>query len=633
MLQKMREHTQGWWAIALAIILGLAFALFGIQYYLEGGSDQQAVAKVNGVSITEQAYNTLYQRLRNDYLISTKQTFLSDEKQAELKQFALSQLIERSLLAESAFDNAFTISGNQLSAVVQSLPIFQVNGQFSPSLFQNVIINNYPSEQAFFNELRQNIAVIQEQTAILSTGIALPDEINRAWELEMQTRDTAFLIIPHERFQNVQISAEQIQQYYQANAAAFMTPETLSIDYIQLTANDLKKSLDVSEQEIQQYYQDNSASFMTPVRFKIATIVLNVPEGASASELENIKKKVARVQSQLAKGDNFSKLAQIYSQAAIKTDDANKLQWQTKDDLDAVVFEVANRLDAGQSSAAFQTAKGYEVIKVVAKEPAQQKTLAQVHDEIKQRLIAQKKQTAFADASEKLTNLTYTNADSLQPAASALGVKVQTSEPFTKQGTKTGITANPKVITTAFSDNVLKQKNNSDAIQLDENTLLVLRVHQYMPAHEKPLNQVQPQIEAILKTQAQQKQAQTLGQNMITAMKNGANPAADAASNQLSWQQAPQLTRQTTKIDPAIILAAFNLALPHKIPQITGVNLKNGDYAVVMVSRVTPGDIKKLTPAQMNILQQQIANNDGQLFYEVYKADLLARAKIKNYLK
>ena len=103
MLQNLREHAQGWIASVIAGILCLAFAMWGIQYYLVGNNNHNAIAKVNGEEITQEQFNSAYKLLRQQLNLGAESANSLDQaQQAQLKAAALQELVSQVALADAA---------------------------------------------------------------------------------------------------------------------------------------------------------------------------------------------------------------------------------------------------------------------------------------------------------------------------------------------------------------------------------------------------------------------------------------------------------------------------------------------------------------------------------------------------
>jgi peptidyl-prolyl cis-trans isomerase D len=237
----------------------------------------------------------------------------------------------------------------------------------------------------------------------------------------------------------------------------------------------------------------------------------------------------------------------------------------------------------------------------------------------------------FFDVSEKFRNLVYEQPDSLAPAAKALGLEIRKSEWFSPAG-GSGIAANPKVVQAAFEPDVLSQARNSDAIEISADTLVAVRVAERRPAGRKPLAEVRPRIERILKQQRALEQARSLGEAALQELRAGASLEALARKHGFKFVPAKTLTRrQTAGIDPRIVESAFRAPRPEGDKPVHDlVDLGEQGYAVLAVKRVrdTSGRTDNATQQQIRAL---LGARRGADYYANYRAGLREKAEIKIY--
>lgn len=254
---------------------------------------------------------------------------------------------------------------------------------------------------------------------------------------------------------------------------------------------------------------------------------------------------------------------------------------------------------------------------------------ASVKPQVLRAVLQQKTQQAFSDQSQQLSDMTFTNPNSLQPAAKALGLTIQSTDFFTRDGTKTGLTANPKIINTAYSDDVLKQNNNSNLITLDEGKLVVLRIKNHQPMAVLPLANVKSTIVAELQQQQAQHSAVELGNKIIAQLKQGQAPEKLASQYGLKWNLVKAADRHASGVEMPVLIAAFSLPQPVVSKQLNagGAELANGDYAVVALYSVKSAVAKPIS--QQAVLQQELTAASGQTEYDLYTSQLTRKASIK----
>lgn len=263
MLQEVRERIQGWIASVIIGLLAVTFALWGIQSYIGGSAGPGKVAKVNGKEITTGELDAAYGRLRQNLQARSQNSQpLNEAAQVALKQQALQQLITMQVLSSAAKKKGYFIGATQLDNFILQMPAFQEQGNFSPQKFQQTLnILGYAPEQ-FMADLESTLLIGQIQLGTQSTAFGLPNEAQQALKLADQKRDIQYTIIPAAKFQkSAVVSDDAIKNYYQQHQDQFRVPEKVSIEYIELSVDQIAKNLQISPQESQQYYQDNLANF------------------------------------------------------------------------------------------------------------------------------------------------------------------------------------------------------------------------------------------------------------------------------------------------------------------------------------------------------------------------------------
>ncbi|RUR16178.1 peptidylprolyl isomerase [Legionella sp. km535] len=624
MLQKLNERIQGVVAWLVIILIAITFTLFGVDYYLQSHQTSNAKVVVNNEPITNQSFETNYRRTRAQQDLA--QMTASDEK--NLQNQVLNQMITNEVTLQAARKYGFEVTTDQANAAILNIPQFQVDGHFSSERYQQALSGALFTPETFQNEVRQGMLLNQQRYAFMGNSFALPDEIKRFVRLYMQTRDYDYLTVASSHFlKQIKVSGDDINAYYKAHQNEFRTPEQVTVDYITLSMHDIKSRLKISNDDVARYYEENKNNYLTPAQWKVAHILFAVPEGATLEEQEKIQKNADDAYAQLEENPKqFEHMVSTISDDKLSVADKGVLPWITAGQTDYAKV-LSDLTEEGQISAPVKTKHGLEIFKLIAYKPVTTKSLEQVSSTIKEQLLTDMAQTQYAQALEQLSDLSYQTPDTLNPVSDALKLKIQTSEPFSRLGGSDAITKNKQVINAAFSHDVLELSNNSDPIQLDNDSVVVIRVNQHIPSKKQKLADVREQIEkTIAKSQADAK-AKEVGMNLL-------NPVEDEkqkdlmTSNQLEWKSVVQSSRDSDKADTVINDLAFNLLRPESRD---GLILNNGDYVVVRLKRINDGKLSSLDKEQQESLIQQIEASYGMMDYDLYVNALLKQAKIERH--
>jgi peptidyl-prolyl cis-trans isomerase D len=248
----------------------------------------------------------------------------------------------------------------------------------------------------------------------------------------------------------------------------------------------------------------------------------------------------------------------------------------------------------------------------------------------KEALQQQKAEQAFLSASDKLLDLAYTNPHSLTKAANTLGLSVKTSEYFTKEGggSANSFTKNPKIIAAAFNTDMVKNRVNSNLIELTSGNVIVMRVKDYQPEGLASLKEVQAKIKTILR----EKQAALLAKQkvelMLTQIKNKNDFKNVVAKENLTLITKQKISRHEKNINPEILKLAFAIS-PLSMKPVLSTRLSNGDYGIVLLVKSDDMPVNKATNEIRSVLNKSYSDTYGRLEYDLYAENQLKKARIK----
>jgi peptidyl-prolyl cis-trans isomerase SurA len=169
----------------------------------------------------------------------------------------------------------------------------------------------------------------------------------------------------------------------------------------EITAN-----INISDQDVTDYYNANKASFnLVEPQIHIAQILVTGGADPNVRNLKNDKaqnddqarKKIQMLEARLRQGEDFAQLAQNYSEDPQSTPNGGDLGFIPESALEKANVELRKMvatLSPGQMSPILRTAEGYRILKVISKEPAGQRELAdpRVQQNIRETLMNRKEQ-------------------------------------------------------------------------------------------------------------------------------------------------------------------------------------------------------------------------------------------------
>ncbi|HEY9110759.1 MAG TPA: SurA N-terminal domain-containing protein [Rhodanobacteraceae bacterium] len=634
MLQAIRNLFKSWIVIAIfGVLVVVAFLFFGIEGYFSQ-SNATWVAKVDGHEISQQDFTAALNNARQQQLNQPGNTMDPAEfEKPEFKEQVLKQVINRQLLINANETFGIKVPDAVVRDQIASYPVFQVNGKFDPSTYLAWLAQQGKTAEQFQDEIRSDLATQQVPQAIVATAFSTKAEAEAFLRLQLQTRDFSYVELPAPAptEQQQQVTDAQIADYYEQHQKGFMTPEEISVDYIDLDAATMKITPDLSDKALQARYDKEKSRFVSPPQWQVSHILVKLPAKPSAAQKQAALAKAQKIEA-LAKAPaaDFAKLAEQYSDDLGSKRQGGDLGWLSKGDA-GPEFQVAlDKLKKGEISDPVLTSDGYHIIDVRDVREGHTETFAQVRDQLVQEATKDARQDTYRDVGSKLTDMIYNDPTSLKPAAQKLGLTIQTTPLFGRDGAKTGLAANPKVVKAAFSDIVLVQGNTSDPIDLGNDHMVVVHIAKHVPAAIKPLKEVSDQIKQAIVQQRVAAAAKTVADAAFAKLQDGEKLDALAQAAGQTVQQKTGVMRNAADLDPDLLKAVFEMADPARNSATRAlVPLEKGRYALVVLSAVTPGDPSKVPAEAQGFLREQMARAYGGAEFQAFLDVLRSHAKIE----
>ncbi len=577
MLDAIRNQTQGWIAKAILALITIPFALFGIDSYFNDAGSNVAIAKVNGDKISIQEYSNAIDNVRSR-LQSEGQKVDADLLQSlQLKQSVLDGLITRRLVNEEIQRANFKISDEQLSTYILGIPDFQQEGKFSEDLYQKTLAQNKLTASKFEND-RRNELLNQQAREGLGLLVSVPKSVaEHALKFAYQQREVSFAEIKTAQFiSQTKVTPEQVKAYYEKHQDKFKVPEQVKLEFVLLSAAGLVSKVQVTDAEVKQFYDENIAKFQGDEQRQASHILIGFGVTATAEDKEKAKETAANILMQLKNDPSrFEELAIKNSQdpgSATKGGDLGSFgRGAMVKPFEDTVF--AMKVD--QISDLVESEFGYHIIKLNGI-TGQSSSFDSMKPQIKAELIFQKAQIKYAELADDFSNTVYEQSGSLKPAAEKFGLQVQTS-PWMSREDGAKFFKNDKLMNQIFSDAVLKEKRNAEAVEVTPNNLVSARVLEYKPVSPRTFDEVKGGIEALLKLEQATKMATDKGMAALTALKAGNSKV------ELDWIPPVTVDRKNAQgLTDSVMKQAFKID-SSQLPAYAGYMDGNKAYTIVQL--------------------------------------------------
>lgn len=620
MLDGIRSVAQGWVGKAILALITIPFALFGIDSYLSQAGNNVAVVKVDGSEISVQEYSNALQNLRNR-LQSEGKFDPVELEHPQVKMMVLDQLIDQQLLEKEIKHAHYAISDAQLATYITGMPTFQKEGKFSQELYDQLLQENKLTPKKFEASIRSDLLTQQAQDGIAKLGFISNVRTADAVKLLNQKRLVTVSEIKTKDFiDQVKIEPAQVSAYYEKHKDKLRSPEQVKIEFVLLSAASLMSSIKVDDEEVKKFYNENVSKFQGNEQRRASHILIGFGANATPAQKQAAKEKAEALLAAVKKNPkSFEELATKNSQdpgSAAKGGDLGSFGRgaMVKPFEDAVFGMKVNQI-----SDLVESEFGYHIIKLT-EIMGESTDFESVKPQIKAELIFQKAQAAFVEKAEAFSNTVYEQSDSLAPAAKEFGMQVQTSD-WSSREDVAKFFKSEKLVNAVFSPESIKERRNTEAIEVSPNNLVAARVIDYKPSAPKPFEAVKAGIEDLLKIEAAAKLAVEKGEAALKALQQGQEVAA------LEWIPEVTVGRKDAQGLTQLAMTQIFKTDVSKLPAYSGLADSKQGYLLVKVISLDNSAAEDQESLDKAAKELSAAINDEYL--AAYKQSLRKRAKIK----
>ncbi len=522
MLELIRNHSKGWLAKLILAAITIPFALFGIDQYLSGAGANVAVAKVNGDEISLQEYSNTVETVRTRMQAQSEQYDAALFDSPAFKQSILDGLIMRRLVNAETVNENFQIGDKQLSNHILKMPEFQENGQFSEAVYQKTLEQNGLTASKLEASIRNDLVVQQARDDLASLAFTSKSLAEQSVQYSYQKRNASKAEIKASAFiAEVSVKPEQVNDYYEKHKDKFRVPEKVKMEFALLSAASLINGVSVTDEEVKAFYDQNLDKFQGDEQRDASHILIGFGVSATDADKEKAKEKALEIEAQLkADPKRFEELAAKFSQDPGSAAKGGSLGSFGRGAMVKPFEDTVFAMEVNQISDVVESEFGYHIIRLDGI-TGNSSSFESLKPQIKAELIFQKAQVKYAELTEEFSNLVYEQSGSLQPVAKKFNLTVQTTDWLSYEEGAKYFKDSRKLMDMVFSNEVLKEKRNTEAVEVSANNLIAARVVEYKPEAPKTFDDVKQGIEALLKLEQAMKLAEAKGKEVIAKLNAG----------------------------------------------------------------------------------------------------------------
>lgn len=627
MFEFIRTHKK-WMQLLLVLFIAPSFIFVGVsEYGSSGGAGGVEVATVGGKKITQQEFDEA-QRQEID---NARRRAGNDFDPKVLETPAAKLQILENLVAERAIDaelraSHLTVPDDTVIKQVAEIGAFKKpDGSFDMEQYKTVLAAQGMSPVMFQERMRRDLALQQLSSAIQATAFAPRTVATRLSDISEQEREVQELLFPVAQYlPQVQVTDAMVKAYYDKNASLFQIPETARAEYVVFDSAAVEKQVTVTDAEASEFYTKNKASFTTREQRAASHILVAVSPGASAADKAAAKARAAAILADVQKDPaQFAALAQARSDDKESGANGGDLGPVNQGGLPKPVETAIAQLKQGEISNLVESEFGFHIVTVTKVTPETIKSFEESKEQILADVKKQKMSKKYSELVEQFNDIVYEQSDSLKPVADKLGLEIKTIDGLTRTPSPAlgdSPVNNAKFLAALFGADSIKNKRNTEAVEVAPSVLVAGRVVEYKPAAKRPLAEV----DAVIRGRVAQEEALKLAKQAGEAKMAAARAAGDAAG----FGEPKVLTRaKAPTIAPAAALAVLKADVS-KLPAYVGVDVPGVGYGVYRIGKVSQPAQPDAARRAQDLEEISGAVAQGEIYSYVKALEAKAKAKI-----
>ena len=604
MLSLMRKHAGSWLIKVLLGGIAITFIFWG--GYQATSRRSGRVASVNGETIAVEEYRITYKRL----IEQVQQRFgndLDEEmiKSLQLPKQAINQLVDQMLMRQAATELDLRVSDEDLSRSIKSISAFQTAGVFDPRLYKLVLDRNNLSPESFEVSQRDSLLVEKLNNIITGSVKVSDDEALEWYNWNNATVDLEFVVFEPDRYPDIAVTAEEIQQYFEGAKDSYKTEQQLKVRYLNFEPRNYVAKVEIPEVEISEYYEEHPAEFQNPKTVEARHILIKVGQDAAGEEAAKAKEKIEDILKKAREGQDFAELAKQYSEGPSK-DKGGYLGSFKREAMVKPFADKAFSMQAGEVSDPVRTRFGWHIIKVEKVNEATVSTLADAKDQIRKKLTDEYARQLAYDGAEFIFDATF-EGDKLESVATENQLVVHTTDFFSSRGGPAKGVQNKEAFAKAAFE--LPEGEISE-IQDFGDGFYLMEIMEKRPALIPELAVVEGKVRADLIKEKKGEKANMDAEALLSALKDGADMATASKEFDLKAQSTGLFKRNDSipniGFERGISSAAFELSAQNNLPPEV-IDGPKGYYVIKFKQRKAPPvvDFDKEKESILNRLLQQ----------------------------
>jgi peptidyl-prolyl cis-trans isomerase D len=349
-----------------------------------------------------------------------------------------------------------------------------------------------------------------------------------------------------------------------------------------LDLDSIGKGVLVPEEDLRKYYEENISRYSVAEERRASHILVKADKDAPAADKKKARERAEELLAQARKNPaGFAELAKKNSEDTGSAAQGGDLDFFGRGAMVKPFEEAVYAMKAGEISNVVESDFGFHVIQLAAVRGGDKQPFEKVRGTIEAEVRKSLAQKKYAEAAELFTNTVYEQSDNLQPVIDKLKLDKRTATvQRTPAAGATGPLGSLKLLSAVFGNEALRNKRNTEAVEVAPNVLAAARVVEHQPARTLPLADVKDRVREDL----------VLAQSAVLARQAAMAKLGEIkADPQSKLANTAVLARGSLSQGiPESVIEFVLGADPKALPATRAIDIGDGGTVVVRVTQVLP---------------------------------------------
>ncbi|MBW1914865.1 MAG: SurA N-terminal domain-containing protein [Deltaproteobacteria bacterium] len=463
-LSLMRKHAGSLLIKAIMVVIALSFVIyFGS---MKDSSRIVEYALVNDKMITKAEYDNAYRNLVATYQEQFGGMWNNNlAEMFDLENSALENLINTEIISQEAENLGLRVTEKEIQGSIVVSAAFQTEGRFDKNRYASLLSYNRMTPAEFEGNIRQDLLQKKINQFLMTLLPVTENEVMDQYKYSNEQVKVSFVKFQPDDFrETINKDSAGMEKYFEDNREEYRIPEKIKLLYIRFDPAEFREGIELEDQDIANYYEDNIQIFSQERQVKARHILFSLDLEAPEEVETVVKEQAQAVLERVKNGEDFSKLAQEFSQGPSK-DDGGDLGYFSSGQMVKEFEDAAFSMKKDEISDLVRTSFGYHIIRVDDIKDASIKELEEVGSEIMEILINNESSDLAYDKGQTLVSqMPYHDVDLVQ-YAELHQVEVNETDYFALGDSVPDIGGDMNLCQSLFA---LDEKGVSELVEADE---------------------------------------------------------------------------------------------------------------------------------------------------------------------